>query len=140
MALAGFEKHHDDLSVETIAGYINKQGNFMIKPEPLAPYRYDFSNGAVAIQHNDVTPCEFKDTNGKIILNLEKLGYSNMSDGACYGSFSEDLMPVNTSYENNKWGYITKKGEVIFQVKLPRNEDEELPDDFYYPQIAQEWG
>lgn len=133
LALAGNEKHYSEYSVATIAGYINKKGVFVIKPEPIGPYQYDFSDGVVAIQHNDVTPCEIKNTKGKTILNLEKLNYSNMSDGACYGTFSEGLMPVNVDYTANKWGYINKEGKLVFQVKLPYNLDNDPPEDFYYP-------
>ncbi len=132
LAMAGFIKENDNW-VAHIVGYLNKNGKFIIKPESIGPYQYDFNEGVVAIQHNDMTPCEFKDTHGKVIFNIQKLGYNNMLDGACVSNFYEGLLAVNIDYKINKWGYINKEGKLVFQTVIPISPHETIPEDFYYP-------
>lgn len=138
LAAAGYEKYKDGYPYSV--GYINKFGKFVIKPERMGSYIYDFKDGVVAILSYSLN-CGFMDKTGKVIVNPEKLGYSNILDGTCV-SFSDGLLTVQY---NNGYGYINKQGKLVIKTKayLPKEREDEdvMPiGDFYHGIASIEYG
>ena len=120
-------------------GWINKEGNVVIKPQFDSLYCGDFSEGLAAVGLNNIwgyidkkgifvinqqftSACRFSEELASVSFNDIIWGYTNKSGYIVipfqYNNatpFSEGLAAVKIK---SKWGFINKKGEVIINPQF----------------------
>jgi hypothetical protein len=108
LALVSYVKETENEHISW-GGYINKQGNFVIKLDTTSFNNRPFKEGLAT-----TSDCKYFDKSGKIVLDPEKLGFDPRNDVYCQ-PFSEGLLGV--MYGNEQYGYINKKGELKIKIK-----------------------
>lgn len=91
-------------------GYIDLQGNIVIKPE-LSSFR-DFSEGLVAVQSKETYA--YVDSNGKQVLDLSEI-HNKLPGFITFGDFHEGMAEIRG---RATYGFINKMGEVIVEPKF----------------------